>query len=330
MVTVIIPTLEGGENLERCLAALRAQTLTGFEIVVVDNSGRGAARSLAGQAGARLVENPANAGFGAAVNQGMDAAPAEFYCTLNDDAFPEPQWLERLVAAARGAPRAGMCASQIRLADAPERLDSAGMQVYLDGTSKQRGRLAPASAYSEPEEALFPSACAALYRAAMLEQAGRFDADFFLYCEDTDLGLRARRAGWTCLYVPEAVVYHGYSQSAGRASRTKAFYVERNRLYTVVKNFPLWTWPLVPCFSLYRYLLHLWFALTGRGLAAHSEPWWKLAIIVVSAHCQALRRLPMLLAKRRRVRAAAAIPEGQFWRLVRRHAISAREVALQT
>ena len=65
------------------------------------------------------------------------------------------------------------------------------------------------------EEVLLPSGSAALYRRAMLDQIGGFDDDFFLYCEDTDLGLRARWAGWKCLYVPDAVVEHHYSHSAG-------------------------------------------------------------------------------------------------------------------
>lgn len=329
MVTVIIPTLEAGDNLEKCLAALAVQTFTDFDAVVIDNSGRGLARSLAREAGARLVENPANLGFGAAVNQGIDLATGDFICTLNDDAFPDPRWLEHLVAVARRDFHVGMCASQIRLTEAPDRLDSAGMEVYLDGTTKQRGRLSPASAYDKTEEVLFPSACAALYRVSMLARIGRFDPDFFLYCEDTDLGLRARRAGWNCLYVPAAVVYHHYSGSAGRASPAKAFYVERNRLYTVVKNFPVWTWPWIPLFSLYRYAFHLWAALTGRGLASQADPWWKLAIIVLSANYQVLRNLPTLVAKRRSLAPTVALTGRQFWRLLRSHAISAREVALQ-
>ena len=92
--------------------------------------------------------------------------------------------------------------------------------------------------FSAQEEVLLPSGSAALYRRAMLDEIGGFDEDFFLYCEDTDLGLRARWAGWKCLYVPRAVVDHHYSHSAGRASPLKAYYVERNRLFVVAKNFP--------------------------------------------------------------------------------------------
>lgn len=333
LVTVIIPTLEGGQNLEKCLAALSAQTFKDFETVVVDNSGRGVAAAPARGADARLIENRANAGFGAAINQGIEAARGQFLCTLNDDACPDPRWLAEMVEACREDPGLGMCASQIRLAVAPDRLDSAGMQIYLDGSSKQRGRMEPAAAFGAREEVLFPSACAALYRAALFEQVGRFDPDFFLYCEDTDLGLRARRAGWRCLYVPSAVVYHHYSVSAGPASAAKAFYVERNRLYTVIKNFPVWVWPLVPLSALYRYGMHLWGLLGGRGLAWEfrrgDEKWWKLVIIVLSANFQALRNLPALLAKRREAGETAAISGWAFWRLLRRHSISARELALQ-
>lgn len=333
-VTVIVPTLEGGENLRKCLAGLRAQTFTAYEVIVVDNSGRGVAvAALNPGAGVRVIENRHNVGFGAAVNQGIEAAQGEFVCTLNDDAVPDPRWLEELVRACRSDAALGMCASQIRLAESPDRLDSAGMQVYLDGSSKQRGWMAPSSSFESPEEALFPSACAALYRRAMLERVGRFDPDFFLYCEDTDLGLRGRRAGWRCLYVPSAVVYHHYSGSAGRASAAKAFYVERNRGYVVVKNFPVWTWPLVPVFSLVRYGMHLWGLITGRGLAAEfrrgDEKWWKLVIIVLSANWQVVRRLPVLLAKRRQTGKAAAISGWALWRLLRRHSISARDLTLQ-
>ena len=89
------------------------------------------------------------------------------------------------------------------------------MLMAGDGSSKQRGHGRPPEDFPVAEEALFPSGSAALYRRAMLEEIGGFDAAFFLYCEDTDLGLRARWAGWKCLYVPEAVVEHHYSHSAG-------------------------------------------------------------------------------------------------------------------
>ena len=118
------------------------------------------------------------------------------------------------------------------------------------------------------EEALMPSGSAALYRRTMLEEIGGFDDEFFLYCEDTDLGLRARWAGWKCLYVPQATVEHHYSHSAGRASGLKAYYVERNRLFVLVKNFPAGMLAAAPLATLARYWWHAWFLLQGTGSAA--------------------------------------------------------------
>jgi GT2 family glycosyltransferase len=332
-VTVIIPTLLAGKPLARALGCLAQQTYKNFETIVVDNSGTSAAAGFAAPPQVRVFEHPKNLGFGAAVNRAIEASDSELLCTLNDDAYPAPEWLENLVQAADSHPEVGMFASQIRLASHPGRLDSAGLGIYADGTTKQRGHREPASNYSKAEEVLIPSACAALYRRSMLDRVGVFDADYFLYCEDTDLGLRARLAGENCRYVPQAVVEHDYSVSSGRASRLKAYYVERNRLWTVIKTFPVALWPLVPLYSSWRYALHLWALVTGRGLAAEftrdGEKWWRLVLIVGSAHAHALSHLPALLAKRKHVRRGAKLGCRAFWKLLRRHYASASQIAMQ-
>ena len=328
----MVPTLHAGPQLARCLESLRAQGLAGYEIIVVDNSGSGAAAIVEAD-DVRLIRNQRNLGFGEAVNQAGRASQAEFVAVLNDDAYAHPEWLSSLVKACKGRLDVGMCASQIRLSARPDRLDSAGLAIYGDGTTKQRGHRHPVEAFQHEEEVLLPSACAALYRHSMLDEVGWFDDDYFLYGEDADLGLRARLAGWTCLYVPGAVVEHDYSRSAGRASRLKAYYVERNRLYTVVKLFPAGRLPLVPCYSLWRYLCHLWSLITGRGLVSEfprdGERWWRLVIIVARAYGSAFRSLPDLLRKRRLIRRQRTLTAVDFRRLCRRYWASAAEVALQ-
>jgi len=85
---------------------------------------------------------------------------------------------------------------------------------------------------------LFPDGAAALYRRKMLDEIGLFDEAFFAYGDDADLGLRGRLGGWTCIYVPSAVVYHVHSATAGEFSPLKAFLIERNRIFVLVKLFP--------------------------------------------------------------------------------------------
>jgi GT2 family glycosyltransferase len=212
-----------------------------------------------------------------------------------------------------------------------EHLDSAGMVIARDGSSKQRGHLFPASEFDHEEEVLLPSASAALYRRAMLEKIGLFDEDFFLYCEDTDIGLRARWAGWKCVYAPGAVVEHHYSHSAGRASRLKAYYVERNRLFVVAKNFParmLWAVPLA---TLARYWWHIRSMALGRGTAAQfrreGNEAWRLPWIAIRAHWGLLRHAGTLLRKRREIRGSARLSAGEFAQLLRAHSIGMRRVA---
>ena len=124
---------------------------------------------------------------------------------------------------------------------------------------------------------------------------------------------------------------HRYSHSAGRASPLKAYYVERNRLYAIVKNFPArMLWP-APFASAARYFWHVAALMAGRGKGAeyrqagHSSallPW-----VVIRANIAALFGLPALLAARRRIHATQRITSTEFRALLQRHSITVRQVA---
>ena len=329
LVTVAIPTLAADSRLRDCVDSLARQSLPNFEVVVIDNSGTGAAERCR-LSGVRIIANSRNVGFGTAINQAMRASSAPYLATLNDDAVAHPEWLQALLRAVERRPDVGMCASQVRFYGEP-RLDSAAMLVAPDGSSKQRGHGKPPEDFPVLEETLFPSGSAALYRRAMLEELGGFDDAFFLYCEDTDLGLRARWAGWKCLYVPQAVVEHHYSHSAGGASPLKAYYVERNRLFVLVKNFPARMLVRAPFASLARYSWHVLYLLRGQGSAArfraggHAGP--RMLWYVARAHATLLRHAVRLWRERRRIRAAARITPAVFRHVVGCHSISSRRVA---
>ncbi len=331
MVTVAIPTLGADDALVECLESLRRQNFLDFEVVVVDNSGRGLVKRMGAAAlgAARVLEMPHNVGFGAAINAVWEGSCARYLAALNDDAVAAAGWLSALVSTAERRPEAGMFASRVMLRD--NALDSAGMLLCADGSSKQRGHAEAPERFAQEQEVLLPSASAALYRGEMLRQVGAFDADFFLYCEDTDLGLRARRGGWISVYVPSAVVSHRYSHSAGRVSALKAYYVERNRLYVAVKNFPgaLLLW--VPFAAALRYAWHVIFLLQGKGaaagFAAESNAGWRLPLMVLRAHVSLLANLPRLLKQRHRIQASARLTNPAFCKVLRRHSISPRKIA---
>jgi GT2 family glycosyltransferase len=321
----VVPTLAAGEALEACLESLAAQTFRDFEVIVVDNSGRNLVHS---REGVKVISNKENLGFAAAVNQGIVASLGTSVATLNDDAVADPGWLGALVRVIGERHEIGMCASQIRLATGGE-MDSAGMLVCGDGSSKQCGHLEPPDRFTRRRHALLPSGCAALYKREMLDEIGLFDESFFLYCEDTDLGLRARWAAWECVYVPDAVVEHRYSHSAGRASALKAYYVERNRLFLLLKNFPealLWS---APFYSLARYFWHVVYAWKGQGKTAEFHRAGNgpgaLPMSVLRAHFAMLKNWKRLWKERKRIR--RRLTPKQFRRLLREYSISPRKVA---
>jgi GT2 family glycosyltransferase len=329
-VTIAIPTFLAAAPLEACLRALDGQTLRDFEVIVIANGEQFPAPPAGLTFSLRVLSPGKNVGFGAAINLAGRASGAALIATLNDDTEPDPMWLEALVREIFAHERTGMCASRIRLFESGL-LDSAGMLICLDGNSKQRGQGRPVEDFDRPEEVLLPSACAALYRRQMLDEAGWFDEDYFLYCEDTDLGLRGRWAGWDCRYAPCATVRHHYSVTAGAFSALKARYVERNRLWVAIKNFPVALLLLTPLISVLRYSWQF-ASLRRRGGAASEfvrsgNSLRDIAGLLIGVHMETLRVLPELLRKRAAIRKTRKTGSIAFLKLLLRHRISTRELA---
>lgn len=326
---MIIPTLAAGPLLGLCLDSLKRQRCEDFETVVVDNGG-----TLEGEArpGVRVITPAGNLGFGGAINAAIESTESELVAVLNDDAEAEPDWLEALVRAADAHPRDGMFASCVLLGDTGL-LDSAGMLLCGDGTGKQRGHRRPPEEFERDDEVFFPSGSAALFRRAMLDQIGLFESGFFLYGEDTDLGLRGRWAGWGCRYVAGARVHHRYSRSAGAASLLKAYYVERNRLFVAIRNLPPKMLLRVPATAIARYWHHARASRKGIGAAGAHRAGGGSAIglgwVVVKAHAAILVALPRLLAQRRAIRRGRVLTDEEFGELARRYRIEPEEVAAQ-
>jgi GT2 family glycosyltransferase len=166
----------------------------------------------------------------------------------------------------------------------------------------------------------------------MLDDVGLFDEDYFLYLEDGDLGMRGRIRGWACWYVPRAVAFHLKSSTAGKHSKVKAYYVERNRIFNLIKHTPL---PLVvvsPLATVYRYALQAFAALTGRGASggfvrdySHRE----LLGILLRGYVGALRALPAMWRKRRAIYTRRRLTRREIYALFVRYRLPARDLAFK-
>jgi GT2 family glycosyltransferase len=240
-VSVVVVVYESGPTLAECLAALRAQTFTDYEILLVDNasSDRTAQAAAKADPAIRLIENAENLGFAAAVNQGARQARGRWLALLNPDAFAEPQWLARLVAAAKANPQVHAFASRQLMAEDPTRLDGLGDVMALAGYPFRGGYTHPNPGGLEPGWVFSACGGAMLIARDLFLRLGGFDERLFCYCEDVDLGYRLRLVGEPTLLVPDAVVRHvGSASSGGRRSDFAVFHGTRNRFWVFVKNTP--------------------------------------------------------------------------------------------
>lgn len=233
-VSIVIPTLDAGDMLLRCLEDVRADR-PNIEVIVVDNGSidDSVERARARFATLRVVRNDVNRGYATACNQGAAAATAAFVLFLNNDATLSPTDLDRLLQAAAGDERTAIWQP---------------VTVGVDGTLESTGDLftwwgifqhLPAVPVGTDSVEVFSTVGAALLvRKDAFDQIGGFEGSYFAYYEESDLCWRARIAGWQVRVVVGACVEHLGSETTGRvfpphAVRYLAF---RNRIRTILAN----------------------------------------------------------------------------------------------
>lgn len=339
-LAVIVVNWNRRELLRNCLRSLENQAGERFDVILIDNASTdGSAEMARSEFGnsekfrLQIVYNEENRGFCAANNQGFATArDASLIALLNNDAEAEPGWLASL-AEAFERPEIGMAASKILVYEDPRRIDKAGHLIYLDGQNRGRGTgEVDRGQYDEVEEILWPDGCAAMYRRAMLDEIGGFDEDLFAYADDAELGLRARIAGWRCLYMPGAVVRHHRGASLGLLSTRRLELIERNRILLAAKLFPwslLW---LNGVFHAARVAAGIWAGLRGKGEVARFpglQGKLRIAKAMAKGNWSALLLLPRFLRKRRETERFRKLSPRQVRQLILDHRISLRELSQQ-
>ena len=339
-ISVVVVNWNRGELLRACLRSLAAQIGVGsFEIILVDNGSTDNSIAViedfksASGIPVQVIRNERNLGFCAANNQGIRAAHGEFIALLNNDAEAEPQWLEAMWSAVCDKPDFGMVASKILVYEDPRKIDKAGHLIYLDGQNRGRGSgEIDTGQYDRVEEVLWPDGCAALYRKAMIDDIGGFDEDLFAYGDDAELGMRARIAGWRCVYVPRAVVRHHRGSTLGLLSSRRVELIERNRLLLAIKHFPLSLLWLNGFYWLARIAAGVSAALRGRGEAGRFpgvSGKLRLATALLKGILQALILTPRTLRKRRSMRRLRRLTPKQIRQLLLQYKIPLRTLTEQ-
>jgi GT2 family glycosyltransferase len=211
-VSIIVVNYNGREWVGPCLASIPASTGRRWQAICVDNGSKDGSAEYVASAfpNTILIRNSGNRGFAAAANQGIERAIGRDVLLLNPDARLSPGSLDRLLEVLESRADCGIVAPQLVHEDGGKQHsidDDPTLATALVNKSLLR-RLRHRSEPVGPTEVENGVGAALLIRGAVLREVGRFDEDYFLFLEETDLCLRARRAGWKVLFAPDARVVH--------------------------------------------------------------------------------------------------------------------------
>ena len=234
-LSVIVLSCNTKDITKKCLSCIvRSEDRLKKEVIVIDNaSGDGSVDMIKKNFPKfKLIVNKKNNGFAGGNIQGVKIAKGRYILLLNSDAFISQDSLEKSVKFMDNNPKCGIIGARLidkygkpqhaaRNFPTPWKLfvQSAGLSkkpFYLKGIDDERFK------YNCPKECDWVPGCYYLMRKDMIDQIRFFDPIFYLYCEEIDLCLRAKRAGWKIFFYPEAEVIHLGGQSSMIFSKVTA------------------------------------------------------------------------------------------------------------
>lgn len=256
-VFIIILNFNGKKDTLDCLETIRELVIKDWElgVIVVDNNSRdGSVKAIKKKfPSVIIIENKRNLGFSEGNNCGLRYAlknDADYCLVLNNDTFVEKNLLIQLIKAAKKEKKNGILSPKIYFAPGFEyhknryqKSERGKVIWYAGGLMDWRNILAShrgvdevdKGQYQQTQETEFCTGCCFLIKKEVLEKVGLFDKKYFLYWEDNDLSQRAKKAGFKCLFVPQAIIWHKNAGSSRSGSPLQDYYLTRNRLLFALK-----------------------------------------------------------------------------------------------
>lgn len=263
-IAVVVLNFNGIQDTLQCIYRVMQQKLAGFsiEIIIVDNASIDGSVEKIKQKfpHIHLLLNSENLGFAEGNNIGIKYAlkkDVDFILILNNDTVLEESMILRCVEAAASEPKGGIFGPKIYFTKGKETHKSkyqksdlgnviwyAGGKIDWDHVSASHRGVdeVDKGQYNEKIKTTFVSGCAMFVRRSVFEKVGLFDKKYFMYFEDVDLCIRARKKGFEALYIPSAVLWHkNAGSSGGTGSELQVYYQTRNRLLLGMRYAPVKT-----------------------------------------------------------------------------------------
>lgn len=240
LAAIIVLTWNQRDLTLDCLASLAEMTYPTdrLDVIVVDNgSADGTAEAIRERYTEVIVlENEENIGFAEGNNVGIRHAmehDADYVMLLNNDTIVDPEMLTHLIDVAESDPKIGIVGPKMLYFDPPDVIWCAGNRIEWErGAALVRLQAEERDTGKDqaPAEVDYVTGCGVCLRREVIEEVGMLDPRFFIYYEESDWCLRAHKAGWHVLYVPQARLWHKVSAAMGTASPATDYYMTRNVL----------------------------------------------------------------------------------------------------
>lgn len=280
-VAIVIVNYRTGDLVVNCLESLKNILSPSVKAVVVDNLSGDNSVDVIGKwvstiSNARLICSETNSGFSGGNNLAIEAVKkmgfdADFIWLLNPDTVVRDNALQHLLTFMQQNPQAGIAGSRLEDSDGTAQcsafrfhtvlseLDD-GLKLGIISKLLRRWQVALLPISDTAENVDWVAGASMLIRKQVFDGVGKFDDDYFLYFEETDFCLQAKKTGWSCWYVPESRIVHFVGSSTGVTdgskkrrprywfeSRQRYFLKNHGRLYLVFANV---VWALA--YSLFR------------------------------------------------------------------------------
>jgi len=289
-VSVVIVSYNSREDLIECIPSLLSQSYSDFEVIVVDNNSADGTITFIEKnyPSIKVIRNTENYGPAKGYNIGIISSGGKYVVLLNPDTVVGKGWLVDLVRVMEADESIGACQSRVLLYEKPDIINTEGNEVNFLGFTWCRNYNQVSKDTEVIVETLGLSVCSAILRRDVLNEINLFDEDFFMYLDDTDLGLRMWLAGHKVVCNPTSIVYHKYKITMGRQ---KLFYLERNRLLLLLKIYDRSMW--------LRIFLIFFFMEMGIFAFSIQKRWFREK---VKSYIWILKRWRLMIVKRKHVR----------------------------
>ena len=218
-VTLIVLNWNGRYLLQPCLSALTQLDYPDYNIVLADNASTDDSVTFVEThfPEIKIIQNPTNGGFAYGNNAALRRLETPFGVLVNPDVIVPPNWLRNLISPMLENVQIGVAGCKLLYPDGQHIQHAGGIVTHPLGLAQHDGsREADRGQFDVQREVDYVIGGAVALRRTMLEQIGLLDEGFFLYFEDADLCIRARRAGFRVLYVPQATAVHDESALGGQ------------------------------------------------------------------------------------------------------------------